>query len=1480
MKNFKSLLLLLIAFIAVNNLAYSVDYSLGGYLNGQDVNGFSNDWKFTQSGSEYVLTKTFSTANNYFVVYDSNNTKYGAGSYTENNPSTLVQNGGEKVGALGLSTSSVTTITFNPSNKQIKWEQKGGTTGGSLSEPYVISVYIKGVWGEQYTFTPVPGSTNYEYEATIEIPNYTGNPSDYWFWVGDNNAWSGTYSEEKNLGDFVSDCETGVFYAKIYALNDQGKPHGSDYKNFGIHDFRCSESPAKLTLTSSVREFDTSNPPASITLTATADDKTEGNYIWYFSSDAGQTYKKLGETATNTLELSDGKIPTESRWDFKVARKLVGQTTNKEAFCVIYTIQSCGANTKGSNIFHEDFGTLAAEDDRGEKDKYDGIVSGYYYQEAPYKVNDGYYAVVANPYYSGCGEGGDNDNKVDAACLARLQWFRDLPDHSLYNETETGPYGGMLLINFKAAGIAYQRELTTDQAKNIRKNSILTFSAYFASAAKEREGVAFNPIKMDMIIQFQKKNETTWNNVATISSEVTEREGWQRSEVAWTVEDDNGKFRVVIDNKGAGEGNGNDLLVDDIRLDLCTPAFAMHFYDEETQAEEVSVEAANVEEVRKIRVQKIDFGTLGQEVCMQAYQVHVEGVDTTYTYLTDMVLNNGYYVADVSAVSLFDNVPDKVQITCVASALDNGKCNGAIQENVEDGDYKPGKQNDAIFASNILDYSISCGTSSLSNNETVAKICQGTDAEPAKMPVLKLESTNISNVVEFDIRHNGQTLLGGLTYQETAPGYMLLDINKLYADANGGKTFPWPVGTNTFTVMLREKLVDDYVCERLVNGAVSIQVVKRPQITADLVGKEICKGTSEELSITASPVSQYQWQTMAPGDSDWSNVGTNSSTFSTPTTMANETQYRVLMYNDNTLKCATTSAVATMTTKLCEEMSLGQAVDKSSVCQDDEITYTVTLTNGAAAEATNLSATVVWDSNVLELQQDGLPANFDATTGVWSVGEMQPGTQSLNIKFKVISVPTGTISIKSYISSLNETTYGSYDRQPKTTMKGESTVTIKSQAVAPTPKRKGEIYAFNICKGDKTYGDPISYNFLLEDKMDDGSNFDKSNLVWMDENYNVIDAANANFSVNTLQDVTLYVYNEPAGYCKSDIVQVRYRVKENTSTPKVKDYIDCVDPEAEEVLLKTRVENESDYKYLVFTDESGDEVRVFDPSQVGETTYTVVAYKDEIGTCPSEVVELLVKVKDYAVAGNIAADGAEICPGADITLSAETQFDETQTNVVIRWYSDPNLSKESLLTTDDDYDMEKVLTDTYVYVTVETNNYCENQAGDAKDVYVAMKQASPELSITPKEQVITIGGKPSFVVTPNYVGQAAEYSVYVNDVQVESLADYKPYIDSEYIIVFDGECGTTSDSARVTVQWPTVFTPYELDGLNDTFVKDMDPNFHTAIFNRFGMPLIETENGWDGKLPSGDLAVPGVYYYVVTLPDANVKKGTIEVFKK
>jgi hypothetical protein len=103
-------------------------------------------------------------------------------------------------------------------------------------------------------------------------------------------------------------------------------------------------------------------------------------------------------------------------------------------------------------------------------------------------------------------------------------------------------------------------------------------------------------------------------------------------------------------------------------------------------------------------------------------------------------------------------------------------------------------------------------------------------------------------------------------------------------------------------------------------------------------------------------------------------------------------------------------------------------------------------------------------------------------------------------------------------------------------------------------------------------------------------------------------------------------------------------------------------------------------------------------------------------------------------------------------------------------------------------------------------------------------------------------------------------------------------------VVYEGECGSSYDSARVEVLWPTVFTPHKVDGKNDTFVKDMDPQFYTRIYTRYGTKIYESPNGWDGSVGGsmngkGGVAVPGVYYYIVDLPDGNVKKGTIEVFK-
>lgn len=1445
---------------------YAVDYSLGGYLNGADVTSYNSSWKLTQSGSTYTITTSFSSSDNYIQIFSSDSKKYGASSYSTDQSVKLVLNGSEKVGIVGVS--SQVTITFDPSTLTLTWSTSGSSDPtGNLKEPYVISVYIQDQWDEQYTFTKVPGSTNYEYEVSFEIPNY--NPdADYKFWVGSENRWSDTYSENKRLKDYVSDCSTGSFSAKIYALGENGQPHGSTYKNFGIHDFKCTESSAKLTLSSNVREFDKADPPTNITLTAQADELTEGKYIWYKSDDEGATYAKLGETTSASYQLN--YTPLNTRNYFKVERKKVDSNDMVSAITVIYTVQSCGEDTKGSKIFHEDFGELTALRGAGSRSSFPGVVSGYTYQEAPKKINDSFYAVVADPYYCGCGEGSDMNESVTDECLGRNAWFRQLRDHTLMNTGNTGPYGGMLLLNFKEKGIAYQRELTDAEKHDITKNSILKFSAYFASAAKKDP--SFIGINMQLIIQFKKTNTTTWVNASDpIESRVNFDDGWQRAEVEWKVEDADGDFRVVIINN-TDSGSGNDLLVDDISLDLCTPAFTLYFKDENGNQTEDKV-ATNVSETSNIQVKKINFGSLGDDPCIQLYQVIKQGNNTSYKYISDFSLNGEYYQTSIEGTDVFKTIPEEVELVAIASIKENRTCNDAIKEKIENGEYTPGAQTNAIFSGNYLTYSIACGTSKLENNESVTKVCQTAGLAKAKMPVLKLSSKNSSNIVYFDVYHNNEILFDDVVYRESQTGYMLLDLDAMYEDATG-ESYNWPAGNNTFKVQVKEQYIDDNtLCTRWAEGEVSINVVARPVISENLNGVEVCEGESKELKVTASPVTKYQWQEYKVGDDDWVNVGENSSTFNTPTTMGNETQYRVILYNDNDLMCETTSQEAVMTVVKCDDMNLTQSVNNSSVCKDEQVIYTIKLKNNAQGGATNVAVGVEWDPTLLAFKST--EGAFDEETSTWTVGEMDSKDEiSIDLVFDVLVALDGQISIKSFISSLNEGTYGEYDRQPTTTMKGESLITSKPIADTPSKKRPNEIYSYNDCKKE-TPNTKVSYDFLIEG-TGTGSSL---NLVWMDEEKNVIAPEDAYFYADVPGEGLLYVYNAPEGYCDSEVIEVRYRVKDNTSNPEVENYEDCAIEGAELVLLKELVKNQEDYRYLKFFDQDKNEVRTFDPSTPSENVYRVVAFKDEIETCPSDTIDINVLVKDYAIDSNIDLSNQEICPKSNITLTPTAQFTEEQTNKVYRWYSDSNLDESSLLHTGESYTLSNVTEEKTLYVTIETSKYCENEPGFAKEVSITLKSASPELSITPKDQLITIGGEPSFTVTPQNVGQASEYKVLVNGTQIDALSTYKPYVDSEYTIVFEGECGVTSDTANVAVQWPTVFTPHVKDGRNDTFVTDMNPNFKTKIFNRFGGKVAEGDNGWDGTIKNGDKAVPGVYYYVVELPDGNVKKGTIEVFK-
>ncbi len=456
---------------------------------------------------------------------------------------------------------------------------------------------------------------------------------------------------------------------------------------------------------------------------------------------------------------------------------------------------------------------------------------------------------------------------------------------------------------------------------------------------------------------------------------------------------------------------------------------------------------------------------------------------------------------------------------------------------------------------------------------------------------------------------------------------------------------------------------------------------------------------------------------------------------------------------------------------------------------------------------------------------------------------------------------------------------------------GEVSIKIVNHSDAPAGKRPGEHYSYNMCKtenkeeGKETDPDVIDNKFFFIDLILEGE--DKEGLVWLDKDGNIIPEENAFFYADLVQDDSIRVYRDPAAGCPSDTTTIYYRVKEITRTPVVNNYLDCA-IEGDPIALSSRVEGADTYKYLLFINGT-DTLTTFDPSVPGSKTYEVVASYDEINSASNNyceaTTELTVKVKGNATAANIQANNASMCPDAELTLLANVKFDKEQSDTLITWYSDTTYTRKLGVGKTFKYHLIdaalKTNPDT-VYVTVQSENYCENIPLEAKPVIITLKDSVPSLNLEPKEQTISVGGVPSFTVSP--AGET-KYTLYVNDQKVEKgIEEFKPYINSEYKVVYEGDCGSSYDSARVEVQWPTVFTPYKKDGRNDTFVQDMDPNFKTQIFTRFGTKIYESPNGWNGSVGGSmngraDVAAPGVYYYVVELPDGNVKKGTIEVFK-
>ena len=196
----------------------------------------------------------------------------------------------------------------------------------------------------------------------------------------------------------------------------------------------------------------------------------------------------------------------------------------------------------------------------------------------------------------------------------------------------------------------------------------------------------------------------------------------------------------------------------------------------------------------------------------------------------------------------------------------------------------------------------------------------------------------------------------------------------------------------------------------------------------------------------------------------------------------------------------------------------------------------------------------------------------------------------------------------------------------------------------------------------------------------------------------------------------------------------------------------------------------------------------------------------------------------------------------------------------------------------DAFDASQSNTTTTYYVSNTNLGACESQRVPFSVHIEGLVDFEMEVS----ETEIMIGDDPvTITLIPSSVDvEGYRWMANGKELQVEGEEYTVPvYVDTKFEIAASGRCNSLTQEASVVVNWPTAFTPYNNNGMNETFAKGLP----VLIFNRFGIQVFEGADGWDGvmnkNMGANVMAVPGVYYYAVSLPDGNVKKGTIEIVK-
>jgi hypothetical protein len=237
-----------------------------------------------------------------------------------------------------------------------------------------------------------------------------------------------------------------------------------------------------------------------------------------------------------------------------------------------------------------------------------------------------------------------------------------------------------------------------------------------------------------------------------------------------------------------------------------------------------------------------------------------------------------------------------------------------------------------------------------------------------------------------------------------------------------------------------------------------------------------------------------------------------------------------------------------------------------------------------------------------------------------------------------------------------------------------------------------------------------------------------------------------------------------------------------------------------------------------------------------KTYYVSVSSENYCENVTNDRKAVTVTVNPFATAANITAPGATICSGITATLTASANITGTQ---VFKWYD--SQTSTNVLFTGAKYTTPALTATKTYYVSVSSENYCENATNDRKAVTATVTPVATSADITATAPTIcsgmtttltastNISGTPTFrwydsLTSTTVLATGADYTTpkltatatYYVSVSSANYCENAPDDRKAVTVTVVQDCGTTNPTGCAvsgTLIWEEDFDRYG-DGLN------------------------------------------------------------------